>query len=183
LFAAFLDTCALVPMYLNDALLRLAEADTYRPLWSPDVLGELRNTLVVKLGVPVQAADRRIRQMRRYFPDAEVTGYESLVAAMTTDPKDRHVAAAFRGHASVIVTANLADFPDAALAPCDVTAIHPDEFLLNQLDLCPQVVLACLHQQAADYCQPSLAPDDLLDYLGRAGANGFGTEVRRLLGR
>jgi hypothetical protein len=40
-FPAFLDACVLVPIALTDTLLRLAEADTYRPLWSDDVLGEV----------------------------------------------------------------------------------------------------------------------------------------------
>lgn len=35
---------------------------------------------------------------------------------MTNDPKDRHVlAAAVRGHAGLIVTANIKDFPASAL--------------------------------------------------------------------
>ena len=37
-FPAFLDTCALYGAYLCDTLLCLAEAGTYRPLWSVDVL-------------------------------------------------------------------------------------------------------------------------------------------------
>jgi len=38
MFPAFLDTCSLYGAYLCDSLLRLAEAGTYRPLWSADVL-------------------------------------------------------------------------------------------------------------------------------------------------
>ncbi len=37
MFPAFLDTCTLYGAYLCDSLLRLAEAGTYRPLWSADV--------------------------------------------------------------------------------------------------------------------------------------------------
>jgi len=44
-FPAFLDACVLVPIALTDTLLRLAEADTYRPLWSDDVLGEVERNL------------------------------------------------------------------------------------------------------------------------------------------
>ena len=33
-FLAFLDTCVLYPAYLCDTLLRLAEAEAYRPLWT-----------------------------------------------------------------------------------------------------------------------------------------------------
>ena len=51
--------------------------------------------------------------------DSLVSGYEPLIAALSLpDPDDRHVlAAAIAGRCDVIVTQNLEDFPDAALAP------------------------------------------------------------------
>jgi len=71
---------------------------------------ELRRNLL-RRGLPAELVDRRIRQMTWAFPDAMVTGYESLVDAMTNHPKDRHVlAAAVRANAEVIVTFNLSDF-------------------------------------------------------------------------
>jgi hypothetical protein len=77
--------------------------------------------------------------MSRSFPDALVTGYESLVDGMTNHPKDRHVlAAAVRANAEVIVTFNLRDFPEPALKPYDIAAIHPDDFLLDQLAVGPR---------------------------------------------
>ena len=93
MFPAFLDTCTLYGAYLCDSLLRLAEAGTYRPLWSADVLDELERALVVR-GLEKKAVTHRIGEMRRAFPDAEVRGYENLVGRMTCDPKDRHVLAA-----------------------------------------------------------------------------------------
>jgi hypothetical protein len=45
-FPAFLDICVLYPAYLCDTLLRLAEAESYRPLWSADVLAQLRRNLI-----------------------------------------------------------------------------------------------------------------------------------------
>ena len=49
----------------------------------------------------------------RGVPDAEVTGYETLIDGMTNHEKDRHVlAAAVRGNAEVLVTFNLDDFPN-----------------------------------------------------------------------
>jgi hypothetical protein len=77
-FPAFLDTCVLYPAYLCDTLLRLAEAEAYRPLWSADVLAELHRNLVAR-GLGPDRVDRRIAQMSRSFPDAVVTGYESLI--------------------------------------------------------------------------------------------------------
>lgn len=40
-FSVFLDACVLVPIVLADTLLRIAEADLYRPLWSARVLDEM----------------------------------------------------------------------------------------------------------------------------------------------
>jgi hypothetical protein len=92
-FPAPLDTCVLYPAYLCDTLLRLAEAEAYRPLWSSDILAELRRN-VAEAGVPVDRVERRIANMSQSFPDAMVSGYESLIDGMTNDPKDRHVLAA-----------------------------------------------------------------------------------------
>lgn len=124
-FRAFLDTCVLYPAYLCDTLLRLAEAGAYRPLWSADVLTELRRNLIEK-GIAADKVDYRIGQMRETFPGAVVAGYESLIEAMTNDPKDRHVlAAAVRASAEVIVTFNTGDFPVYALKDYKVTPFIP----------------------------------------------------------
>jgi predicted nucleic acid-binding protein len=136
-FPAFLDTCSLFGAYLCDTLLRLADAGAYRPLWSAGVLDELQRNLV-RRGLAQDAVDRRISEMRRSFPDAEVHGYESLVEAMTCDAKDRHVlAAAVRSDAEVLVTFNVTDFPEASVKPYDIEVVSPDDFLLDQLDLYP----------------------------------------------
>jgi hypothetical protein len=68
----------------------------YIPKWSHDILRELRSTLE-RMGYTTAQADRRIVAMESAFEGANVTGYESLVGAMTNDPKDRHVLAAAVG--------------------------------------------------------------------------------------
>lgn len=181
-FPAFLDTCVLYPAYLCDTLLRLAEAAAYRPLWSAEVLAELRRNLIVR-NIPPDRVDRRLAKMTRSFPDALVTGYESLIEGMTNDPKDRHVlAAAVRANAEVLVTFNLRDFPEPALKPYDVVVIHPDEFLLDQLDLYPGVTVEVLRQQAASYRRVPNTVPDILVLLERTGVPRFAAEVRRHLG-
>jgi predicted nucleic acid-binding protein len=180
-FPAFLDTCVLYPAYLADTLLRLAEASAYRPLWSADVLAELRRN-VIERGIPPDRVDRRIALMTRSFPDALVTGYGSLVDGMANDPKDRHVlAAAVRANAEVLVTFNIKDFPEPALKPYDIVAVHPDEFLLDQLDLYPGLTMAVLRQQAASYRREPTSVPGVLVLLERTGVPRFAAELRRHL--
>ncbi|PRY29363.1 PIN domain-containing protein [Pseudosporangium ferrugineum] len=180
-FPAFLDTCVLFPAALCDTMLRVAEVHAFRPLWSGDVMAELHRNLV-KLDLPAERVDRRIAQMTKSFPDAMVTGYESLIDGMTNDPKDRHVlAAAVRAHAEVIVTFNLKDFPATALEAYDIAAVHPDDFLLDQLDLYPGATLHALRAQAAAHRREPRTVAGVLAMLERSGLRHFAAEVRRHL--
>ena len=112
-----------------------------------------------------------------------VTGWEALEPGIRLpDQDDRHVVVAgVCGRADAIVTMNRADFPAAALDPLMLEAVHPDDFLLDQLDLSPQTVLQVIREQAARTRNPSLAPRDLATILGRAGVPGFADELLRLM--
>lgn len=119
--------------------------------------------------------------MRRAFPYAAVSGFEHLVPAMGNHPKDRHVlAAAVRSGAQAVVTANVKDFPAAALAPHGVEAIHPDKFLQDLLDLDPELVLSCLREQQQACRNPEITLSQLLTALGRT-VPGFAAQAIRLL--
>jgi predicted nucleic acid-binding protein len=147
-FAVVLDTCVLYPAHLRDTLVRLAERGLYRPLWSSDIIDERHRNLVGLISETV--ADRLIGVMAHAFPDASVSGYHALIDGLSCDPKDRHVlAAAVRADAAAIVTFNLVDFPDESVAPFVLEVLHPDAFLLDQLDLAPRVVIDELKMQAA----------------------------------
>ena len=128
----FLDACVLANFAVCDLLLRLAEQpQQHRPAWSEAVLEETRRTQVERLGWPERLADSFGRALRRHFPEALVSGYEPLMAELTNDPKDRHVlAAAIHAGAPVLLTFNLKDFPEEALAPWGVEAVHPQAHLL-----------------------------------------------------
>jgi len=177
-FSVVLDTCATYPAYLRDTLLRLAAAETYRPLWSAHILDELRRLLTDK--IDVASADRIIDAMTRHFPDALITGYEPLVPAMTNHPKDRHVlAAAVRANADAIVTFNLDDFPATATDPYEIDVLHPDGFVLNQIDLAPRRVLHVLDEQVAGYARPTMDLHDLASALSKADCPEAAEELRR----
>jgi hypothetical protein len=85
---------------------------------------------------------------------------------MTNHRKDRHVlAAAVRAGAALIVTANVRDFPAAALEPFGVEAVHPDDFLLDQLDLDQDRVLESLERLVARNTRTPQTVPELLDIL------------------
>lgn len=179
-FPVFLDTCVLYPATLNDTLLRIAERHAFRPHWSPDVLGELRRNLAKIPAVGDDGARRRVDAMEAAFEDAMVTGYEALVPAMTCDPKDAHVlAAAVVSECQIIVTFNLKDFPIASVQTHGLDVVHPDDFLLDQLDLYPQAVLGALAAQARQSARPSLTPPMIAAALERTGLPRFAAELRR----
>jgi len=170
-----------LPIALADTLLRIAEKGLYRPLWSDRILAETQAAIEeIHPGIDVQ---KRFTDMGEAFDDALVTGWKGLEAAISLpDEDDRHVvAAAVRAGAQAIVTFNLTDFPEAALDPLGLEAVHPDTFLLDQLDLSPPTVLQVIHEQAAHTTRPRLTPQDLATLLSRAGVPGFAEEIRRLM--
>jgi hypothetical protein len=90
--------------------------------------------------------------MERYFPEAMVTGYASLIPAMPNDVKDRHVvAAAVKAGAQVVVTSNLRDFVPL---PVGLVARSPDRLLSDLFALDPGRFVALLRSQVADLNNP-----------------------------
>jgi hypothetical protein len=175
-FPAFFDTCSLFGGVLNDLFLRLAEEGAYRLTWSEQILTELERNLAGRVGP--DAAGRRVAAMRTAFPDAAVSGYQHLEPAMPVDEGDRHVAAAAaHSGAEVIVTANLKHFPVGPLREWHLTPTHPDDFLLDQLDLYPEIVQRCLDDLADSYESPPLTLDQILDRLA-ADVPRFAAAVR-----
>lgn len=166
---AVLDTCVLAPMPVCDTLLRLAEDPAfYIPKWSPDILRELRSTLV-RMGYTPAQAQRRITAMESAFEDAAVTGYEDLVEAMKNDPKDRHVlAAAVRCGADAIITQNVRHFRREAIRPYGLDILTPDDFLVQQYHRNRELLTEKLAAQAA---ARRIALDALLDRLQRFAPN------------
>jgi PIN domain len=165
-FPAVLDGCVLYPIGVRDLLLSVAERHVYTPHWTDAILDEMaRNIIADGRSTPEKVAAMR-DQMTVAFRDARIDGYEALIPAMTNHPKDRHVlAAAVRGNVSLIVTENLKDFPDSALAPYDIEVQTPDEFLSYALDQDQPAVIGAIHTMASKRRHPPTSPADLLSAL------------------
>ncbi len=165
-YRIFLDACVLANFGVCDLLLRLAERPRLIvPHWSAEVLAEVRRTQIEKLAWPVERAESFHTAIRAAFPAAEVGNYESLIAALGNDPKDRHVlAAAIRGQCPLIVTFNMRHFPAEVLKPWGICASHPQDYLQILYEMEPKQVTACLGEIAG---RRNLEVQDVLIRLGK----------------
>lgn len=111
---ALYDSCVLYPAPLRDLLMHLSLADLFRAKWTETIHDEwTRNILANRPDLTKEQLQRTRDLMNAHVRDCLVTGYESLIPALSLpDSNDRHVlAAAIRASASIIVTYNLKDFP------------------------------------------------------------------------
>jgi predicted nucleic acid-binding protein len=157
-------------------------------MWSDTILDEMERT-VVRLFVqqgrsPEDAAyiaSHRRSEMVKSYPEAAITGYESLVDGMKNNTKDRHVlAAAVRASAQVIVTADARGFPESVLGPLGIVAQKPDDFLKDLLGFDSRAMLDVIRNMAAAKTRPPMTELDLLKRLGKC-APDFAASVLIML--
>jgi hypothetical protein len=171
-FTVVYDACVLYPAPLRDFLMWLGLSGRFRARWSTRIHEEWkRNLRLNRPDLRADQIDRTSALMDQAIPDALVSGHEGLIAGLNLpDPDDRHVlAAAIRCGASVIVTFNEKDFPQAALSPYGVEAQHPDLFIDNLFDLDAAAIVTAAQKQRAQLKNPPLDVDRYLDVLLRQG--------------
>jgi len=183
-FIVIYDACVLYPAPLRDLLVRVGMTGLVQVKWTDDILEECFRSILEKK--PELTADRLKRTrtlMNRAIRDVLVEGYGDLVDILDLpDPDDRHVlAAAVRCGAQAIITTNLKHFPHEALSPYSMEALHPDDFILDLLDLAPGVILKVLDEQMQALKSPPVALSDLLDTLESNGLVQSMSEVRQLM--
>jgi predicted nucleic acid-binding protein len=177
------DACVLQPAPLRDLLVRLANTGVVRARWSAAILDEcFRNILEQRPDLKPEALRRTRELLNRAVPDSIVTGFERLIEGIVLpDPGDRHVlAAAIHAGAQAIVTFNLDDFPSPRLEPYNVEAKHPDDFVVDTLDLAPGAVAKVLAEQAAPLENPPRSVAELLDTLRDQGLIRSVAKLREL---
>lgn len=76
-YAAVLDACVLVPIALADTLLRIAERELYRPLWSDRIIAEASDAIMeIHPDIAPDQVAKRFAAMDETFEDARVDGWE-----------------------------------------------------------------------------------------------------------
>jgi hypothetical protein len=178
---AFLDANALYPAELRNLLMRLALAEAYRPLWSDRVQKEWTEALGRdRPDLPREKIERVRALMEQHIPDATVEDFDTLVGQLNLpDDGDRHVlAAAIKGDAEILVTANLRHFPAPALVPYGIEALHPDEFVLRLIERVPARVLAAARDHRRSLKNPPKSVEEYLAALERLGLAGTVAALR-----
>jgi predicted nucleic acid-binding protein len=171
-FVVLYDACVLYPAPLRDLLIRLANTGIVRARWSAAILDEcFRSILKQRPELKPESLQRTRELMTRAVPDCMVTGFEGLIDGLALpDPDDRHVlAAAIRTGAQAIVTFNLNDFPAERLQQYNIEAKHPDDFVIDVIDLSLGTVATVIAEQAAALRTPPRSTAELLDTLRAQG--------------
>jgi len=168
-FVVVYDACVLYPAPLRDLLIRIARKGLVRAKWTDAILDECFRSILARTRALMNLA----------VADCLVTGYQDLIESIKLpDPDDRHVvAAAVRCGAQVIVTANTKDFPRESLAGFELEAVHPDDFVLDCIDLSAAAVLAAVREQAETLKNPPMTASEVLE---RLQANGLAQSVAKL---
>ena len=181
-FTAVLDACVLYPVSVADSLISLAVAGLYAAKWTTAIEDEwLRN---LERARPELLGRLQLRRddMRAALPDWQVSdlAWQAIAPNLRLpDPDDVHVlAAAIAGHADCIVTSNLKDFPAETLKLYGIEAIHPDDFLLAQLDLDEFSALAAFRDMRARKKNPPLNSEEFAQALERNGLVATASRLR-----
>ena len=181
-FTALLDANILYPAPMRDIFLQLAVDDLFRAKWTADIQQEWINALLRNEPHRDRATLERTRdRMDLATRDCLVTGYETLIPTLDLpDSDDRHVlAAAIVGRCDVIVTCNLADFPEDTVAPYGIEVLHPDNFLSNHLDLMPGPFCDAVHKIRGRLVAPPISVQDYLAILAELRLEATAAELAR----
>lgn len=171
-FTVVFDANVLYPAPLRDLLVRLATTDLFRARWTNRIHDEwMRNVLKDRPDIQPAQLERTKELMDKHCHDCLVVDYEGLIDHIQLpDEDDRHVlAAAIRCGADAIITRNLKDFPKVELSKHGIEAIHPDDFVINNIDLNIARVLEAARKQRASLKNPIVDVDTFLDILLKQG--------------
>lgn len=179
---AVLDACVLYPFHLRNVLIQAAFDGLFDARWTDAIHAEWIRNLVAN--APNVTVDRLLAtrdRMKQVLPEADVGGYEPLVAGLELpDPDDRHVlAAAIAGKATLIVSWNKKDFPAKALKPHGIACISPDAFLVDLYARHPDALIDSAARARRNLRTSLPSVNDFIDALARLGLVDFADILRQ----
>ena len=166
------DSCIFYSFTLRNLFVQLAMTGLFRAKWSEEIHIEWMSNLLRDRPDLSPEKVKKIKDLiDKSVPDCLVIDYEPLVETLDLpDAGDRHVlAAAIQCGAETIITNNLKDFPKRVLNNFNIEAISPDNFLNDQWDLAPEIVLSSLRKCRQRLVNPPFTVDEYLQSLTKHG--------------
>lgn len=179
---AVYDACVLYPFHLRNILIQCAFDGLVEARWSDDIHAEWIRNLAANTPSTDRARLEATRdRMKAVLPDADVTGYETVIPALSLpDPDDRHVlAVAIAAKADVIVTWNLRDFPAGALDPHAVACQSPDAFLADLYATRPAALVDSVARARCNLRKTRPSVDMFIAAVARQNLTTFAAILRR----
>lgn len=164
-----LDASVLYSAPLRDLLMHVALAEVFLAKWSEKIHEEWINAVLrQRPDLRREQLERTRELMNRAVLNATVEdyGHEMAMVGALPDPGDVHVvAAAIKAEAEIILTFNLKHFPEDALSPHGLSAVHPDVFLNELLSLAPEPMLQAVRAHRASLRNPPRSQEEYLQTL------------------
>lgn len=165
---AVLDANVLFPAPLRDLLLNLADVKLFQAKWSEKIHEEwTRNLLIKRPDISPQALLKTVVAMDTAFPDASVDlDSAPELSFHMPDKDDKHVlAAAIISNAEWIVTANIKDFPADILYQWQISAIHPDDFVMGLIAEDEEMVREAVNKMVNKLKNPPKTFEEVMEAL------------------
>lgn len=181
----FADANVLYSRVLRDYLLYAADEELIGITWSAEVLQEATRWLMRnRPNFTAESARRLIEAMNNAFPYAQFAPGDRHIKRVASlelpDGGDRHVvAAALASGASILCTANIRDFPLAAMNTVGLLRMSPDEMLNFLIDSAATATLR-VHRLSVDRLAGA-TDDTTLAALRTAGAHTAAARMSALL--
>jgi predicted nucleic acid-binding protein len=164
---AVLDANVLYPFQLRNLLLHLAAVEAFEPLWSDEIMEEVRRSLLARGVLTGAQWDFLDRRMREHFAEAWGRGYRAKIQELALpDADDRHVLAlAIHYEADCIVTWNTRDFPEAILKGRGIERMRPPTFLDRLWKINEDLVFEAAELHRLSLTKSALSRREYLDAL------------------
>ena len=158
-------------MLVRDLLLSLATAGLYHARWTDSIHDEWTRNLAKNKPEIAPHLPEIVAMMNAAVPDCMVESYQPLIGCVALpDKDDQHVlAAAIAGHADAIVTFNIKHFPAEVLSPHGIEVQHPDDFVMNQLQLQELIAIEAIKKMRARWKNPERSATELIEALEKRG--------------
>jgi predicted nucleic acid-binding protein len=182
---AVLDADVIFSRVLHELMGRLAAgARLFDLVWSEELLGEAKSSLIERKGLAAGVAETWVGHMRREFPggsvDISAVPEDLDLASMTRDLDDVHVCAlAIAGSADLLFTFDRG-YLEEPLRCHGVEVPDLDLFLVERCEEQPQIFVRIVEAQA-DVWGGGRSLEDLLAAFERANAPRFVSALRPLL--